>query len=286
MRRGDRGRRPAGAGRSRAGASSPATGCSRSAPAPATRRPSCRGSRRGSSPSSATRRWSNRRASASRRSASPTSSCARPTAADGLAAEGPFDRIVVWAAFESLPRAFVDQLSSGGIMIAPIGPEEGEQVAGQADQGRQPLRARGHRRRSAAADRQAVIAAAHLRRHRRIFCNKVRIEIRLQLNRAVTLTRFNHASCVSGMCGLVRCNSVFYVRMDASCRVVRGPGDLAGVAAGCSSQVARFNGASTTSSPPRPQPARRSSTAERQQPYPGDAAAAADRPQRRSDRAA
>src|SRR5690606_35612896 len=46
----------------------------------------------------------------------------------GLANEGPFDRIVVWAAFDSLPRSFVDQLSSGGTMIAPIGPEEGEQV--------------------------------------------------------------------------------------------------------------------------------------------------------------
>jgi protein-L-isoaspartate(D-aspartate) O-methyltransferase len=34
----------------------------------------------------------------------------------------------VWSAFDSLPRTFVDQLSSGGIMIAPIGPEEGEQV--------------------------------------------------------------------------------------------------------------------------------------------------------------
>src|ERR671911_226294 len=47
---------------------------------------------------------------------------------NGLPGEGPFDRIVVWAAFDSLPRAFVDQLSSGGIMIAPIGPEEGEQA--------------------------------------------------------------------------------------------------------------------------------------------------------------
>jgi protein-L-isoaspartate(D-aspartate) O-methyltransferase len=46
----------------------------------------------------------------------------------GLPSEGPFDRIVVWAAFDSLPRAFVDQLSSGGAMVAPIGPEEGEQV--------------------------------------------------------------------------------------------------------------------------------------------------------------
>jgi len=43
---------------------------------------------------------------------------------NGLPGEGPFDRIVVWAAFDSLPRPFVDQLSSGGIMIAPIGPAE------------------------------------------------------------------------------------------------------------------------------------------------------------------
>lgn len=47
---------------------------------------------------------------------------------NGLAGDGPYDRIVVWAAFESLPRGFVDQLSSGGVMIAPIGPGEGEQV--------------------------------------------------------------------------------------------------------------------------------------------------------------
>lgn len=45
----------------------------------------------------------------------------------GLPAEGPFDRIVVWTAFESMPRHFVDQLSSGGVMIAPIGPAEDEQ---------------------------------------------------------------------------------------------------------------------------------------------------------------
>jgi protein-L-isoaspartate(D-aspartate) O-methyltransferase len=46
----------------------------------------------------------------------------------GLPNEGPFDRIVAWAAFDSLPRFLLDQLSSGGIVIAPIGPEEGEQV--------------------------------------------------------------------------------------------------------------------------------------------------------------
>lgn len=46
---------------------------------------------------------------------------------NGLPGEGPFDRILVWAAFDNLPRPFVDQLSSGGVMIAPIGPAEGVQ---------------------------------------------------------------------------------------------------------------------------------------------------------------
>lgn len=46
----------------------------------------------------------------------------------GLPSEGPFDRIVVWAAFESLPRAFADQLAVGGTMIAPIGVGEAPQV--------------------------------------------------------------------------------------------------------------------------------------------------------------
>jgi protein-L-isoaspartate(D-aspartate) O-methyltransferase len=49
-------------------------------------------------------------------------------ARNGLNGEGPFDRIVVWAAFDALPRAFVDQLATGGVMICPIGPAEGEQT--------------------------------------------------------------------------------------------------------------------------------------------------------------
>jgi len=48
--------------------------------------------------------------------------------ANGLPGEGPFDRIIAWTAFDGLPRPFVDQLSSGGTMIAPIGSAEGEQV--------------------------------------------------------------------------------------------------------------------------------------------------------------
>lgn len=46
----------------------------------------------------------------------------------GLADEGPFDRIVVWAAFDSMPRNFVDQLATNGVMIVPIGPAEGAQA--------------------------------------------------------------------------------------------------------------------------------------------------------------
>jgi protein-L-isoaspartate(D-aspartate) O-methyltransferase len=49
-------------------------------------------------------------------------------ASKGLSGEGPFDRIVSWAAFEALPRNFVDQLALGGVMIAPIGPGEDEQA--------------------------------------------------------------------------------------------------------------------------------------------------------------
>lgn len=49
----------------------------------------------------------------------------------GAAAEGPFDRIVVWAAYEEHPRHLVEQLSTHGIAVAPIGPAEGEQALAQ-----------------------------------------------------------------------------------------------------------------------------------------------------------
>jgi len=44
------------------------------------------------------------------------------------APDGPFDRIVVWAAFEEPPRHFVEFLASGGIMVAPVGPAEDVQM--------------------------------------------------------------------------------------------------------------------------------------------------------------
>ena len=48
--------------------------------------------------------------------------------ATGLPNEGPFDRIVAWVAFPDMPRFLLDQLSSGGVVIAAIGAEESEQV--------------------------------------------------------------------------------------------------------------------------------------------------------------
>ncbi len=42
--------------------------------------------------------------------------------------DGPFDRIVAWAAFDAIPRAFVDQLVSGGIIVCAIGEPEQPQV--------------------------------------------------------------------------------------------------------------------------------------------------------------
>lgn len=40
----------------------------------------------------------------------------------------PFDRVLVTAAARELPRALVDQLEEGGVLIAPVGPPEGVQT--------------------------------------------------------------------------------------------------------------------------------------------------------------
>jgi len=45
--------------------------------------------------------------------------------ASGLQGEGTFDRIVVTAAFSTLPRIYAEQLVSGGMMVAPILQENG-----------------------------------------------------------------------------------------------------------------------------------------------------------------
>lgn len=41
---------------------------------------------------------------------------------------GTFDRIMVTAAVESIPEALKERLGPGGILIAPVGPQEGSQV--------------------------------------------------------------------------------------------------------------------------------------------------------------
>jgi len=45
----------------------------------------------------------------------------------GLHAEGPYDRVIAWAAFDQLPRFLGDQVASNGIVVAPMGPGEGVQ---------------------------------------------------------------------------------------------------------------------------------------------------------------
>jgi protein-L-isoaspartate(D-aspartate) O-methyltransferase len=45
----------------------------------------------------------------------------------GWPAQAPFDRIIVTAAAAELPEVLLEQLSVGGIMVLPLGPERGDQ---------------------------------------------------------------------------------------------------------------------------------------------------------------
>lgn len=42
----------------------------------------------------------------------------------GLPGEGPFDRVIAWAAFDQLPRFLADQIATNGILVAPLGEPE------------------------------------------------------------------------------------------------------------------------------------------------------------------
>lgn len=43
-------------------------------------------------------------------------------------AGGPFDRIIIWLSCEDVPRHFVELLATHGVLIAPVGPGEGQQL--------------------------------------------------------------------------------------------------------------------------------------------------------------
>ncbi len=50
--------------------------------------------------------------------------------ADGrhATAGGPYDRIIVWLSSESMPRQYLDLLATHGVLIAPVGQGDGQQV--------------------------------------------------------------------------------------------------------------------------------------------------------------
>lgn len=47
---------------------------------------------------------------------------------EGYRDGGPYDRVIVHGAFEDLPRAFLDQMASPGILVCAIGPADSEQM--------------------------------------------------------------------------------------------------------------------------------------------------------------
>ena len=46
----------------------------------------------------------------------------------GWAENAPYDRIIVTAAAPHIPQPLIDQLAEGGILVAPIGPPEGQEL--------------------------------------------------------------------------------------------------------------------------------------------------------------
>jgi protein-L-isoaspartate(D-aspartate) O-methyltransferase len=59
---------------------------------------------------------------------------------NGLPVRAPFDRIIVTAAAEEIPRPLVDQLADGGIMVLPLGPHGGPQTLVKLIKGREGLK--------------------------------------------------------------------------------------------------------------------------------------------------
>ena len=53
--------------------------------------------------------------------------CVQEDGRSGYAEAGPYDRIVVHGSFEELPKAFVEQMASGAMLVTAIGPGDGRQ---------------------------------------------------------------------------------------------------------------------------------------------------------------
>jgi protein-L-isoaspartate(D-aspartate) O-methyltransferase len=110
-----------------------------------------------------------------------------------LQGEGTFDRILVTAAFNAMPRFYADQLVSGGSMIAPLMISETGMPSCAPDEDRQPLRARRAFQLPLPADRSAhrVAALSAFSSLWLAISQKNRADSR-RLNRLVILTRFNN----------------------------------------------------------------------------------------------
>ena len=54
---------------------------------------------------------------------------------EGARDYGPFDRIIVTAAAADVPEALLEQLTPGGILLAPIGPQDGVQMLTRFEKG-------------------------------------------------------------------------------------------------------------------------------------------------------
>ena len=53
----------------------------------------------------------------------------------GARDDAPFDRIIVTAATPEIPKALIEQLTTGGILLAPVGPRDGVQMLTRFEKG-------------------------------------------------------------------------------------------------------------------------------------------------------
>ena len=82
---------------------------------------------------------------------SATSTCAYADGLAGVPERAPYDRIIVTAAAETVPEALVEQLAKDGVMILPLGPQDGVQQLVQITKGEGGTQAGGFDRRALCA---------------------------------------------------------------------------------------------------------------------------------------